>query len=133
MIYLPDTNVISVYLRGGDESLAARMQTEFSGLRLSVLVVAEREYGIIRHEAGRRYRTRFEELLDALPVESFTREDAGHYARIRVALEKRGQGIGPIDTLIAAQAVRLGATMVTRNLREFSRVPGLTCQNWQSA
>ena len=133
MIYLPDTNVFSVYLRGGDAPLTARMQTEFSALRLSVLVVAEREYGIIRHEAGRRYRIRFEELIDALPVEPFTREDAGHYARIRVALEKRGQGIGPVDTLIAAQAVRLGATMVTRNVREFSRVPGLTCENWQSA
>jgi len=133
VIHLPDTNVVSVYLRGGDGPLTAKMQAEFSTLRLSVLVVAEREYGIIRHEAGRRFRTRFDELLDALPVDPFTREDAAQYARIRVALERRGQGIGPIDTLIAAQAVRLGATMVTRNVREFSRVPGLKCESWQSS
>jgi tRNA(fMet)-specific endonuclease VapC len=47
-------------------------------------------------------------------------------------LEKRGQGIGPIDTLIAAQALRLGATIVTHNLREFSRVPGLKVVDWQT-
>jgi predicted nucleic acid-binding protein len=50
---------------------------------------------------------------------------------IRHDLEARGQGIGPLDTLIAAQARRLGATVVTRNLREFQRVPGLLVENWE--
>lgn len=72
-------------------------------------------------------------LLTLLPVEPFTREDAHLYARLRSTLEKRQQGIGPIDTLIAAQALRLGATVITRNLREFHRVPGLKCQDWQIA
>ena len=46
-------------------------------------------------------------------------------------LESRGVGIGPMDTLIAAQALRLGATVITRNVREFGRVPGLKVENWQ--
>jgi tRNA(fMet)-specific endonuclease VapC len=131
LIYLPNTNAVSVYLRGSDEVLTARMQAEFASLRLSALVVAEREYGIVRHAAGLRYRARFEQLVADLPVELFTREDAAQYARIRATLEKRGRSIGPIDTLIAAQALRLDATIVTRNTREFERVPGLKCENWQ--
>ena len=132
-IFLPDTNAVSVYLRGADATLVARMLAEYPQLRLSAIVVAEREFGILHHAAGLRFRSRFEQLTATVPVESFTREDAGHYARIRSALEKRGQGIGPLDTLIAAQALRLGATVVTHNVREFARVPGLKCEDWQAA
>jgi len=52
-------------------------------------------------------------------------------AAIRHDLEACGQGIGPLDTLIAAQARRLGATVVTRNVREVQRVPGLLVENWE--
>ncbi len=131
MIFLPDTNAVSIYLRGASPALTARMQAEFTSLRLSVLVLAEREFGIRHHASGLRFRRAFEALVASLPVEPFTREDAAHYARVRSALEKRGEGIGPLDTLIAAQALRLGATIVTHNVREFSRVPGLHYQDWQ--
>jgi tRNA(fMet)-specific endonuclease VapC len=132
MIYLPDTNAVSVYLKGRDEGLVNRMNAEFVSLRLSSLVVAERGFGIIHHAAGLRYSDRFETLLKLLPIEPFTSEDARHYAEIRSRLEKRGQGIGPIDTLIAAQGLRLGATVITHNLREYRRVPGLKVEDWQT-
>ena len=133
MIYLPDTNAISAYLTGRDASLVLRMQDSFEDIRLSSLVVAEREFGILHHASGQRYRARFETLLQVLPVEPFTRADAHHYASLRSLLEKRGEGIGPLDTLIAAQALRLGATVITHNLREFRRVPGLRVEDWQTA
>ncbi len=60
---------------------------------------------------GSRLRARFDELLVLVPVEPLTREDAGLYATIRSALEKKQQGIGPMDTLIAAQALRLPARL----------------------
>ena len=132
MIFLPDTNAVSNFLRGANPALVARMHAEFSRLRLSALVVAEREFGIMHHAAGRRFRRAFAELVSTVPIEPFTREDAGIYAHLRSTLEKRGQGIGPIDTLIAAQALRLGATIVTHNVREFSRVPGLHFEDWQA-
>ena len=132
MIFLPDTNAVSNFLRGTNPALIARMHAEFSSLRLSALVVAEREFGILHHASGLRFRREFESLVASLPVEPFTREDAAVYARLRSTLEKRGQGIGPIDTLIAAQALRLGATVVTHNVREFSRVPGLRYEDWQT-
>lgn len=133
MIYLPDTNALSAYLTGRDDGLVLRMQTHFEHIRLSSIVVAEREFGILHHASGQRYRTRFETLLQVLPVEPFTRTDAHHYATLRSHLEKRGEGIGPLDTLISAQALRLGATVVTHNLREFRRVPGLRVEDWQAA
>ena len=51
-------------------------------------------------------------------------------AEIRHALERRGQGIGPLDTLIAATAIASNAMLVTRNVREFGRVPGLKLIDW---
>ena len=132
MIYLPDTNAVSNFLRGNNPALTARMHQEFPYLRLSALVVAEREFGSLHHRSGLKYRRAFEALVSSVPIEAFSREDAAHYAELRSYLEKRGQGIGPIDTLIAAQALRLGATVVTHNAKEFSRVPGLHVEDWQS-
>jgi len=132
VIYLPDTNAVSNFLRGNNPALTARMHQEFPSLRLSALVVAEREFGILHHRSGLKYRRAFEALVSSVPIEVFSREDAAHYAGLRSYLEKRGQGIGPIDTLIAAQALRLGATVVTHNVKEFSRVPGLHVEDWQS-
>lgn len=131
MIYVPDTNALSAYLRGDSREVIERMQREFFQLRLSVVVVAEREFGFVHGAAAARQRPKFEALLKLIPIEPLTLEDANHYAKIRSALEKKGLGIGPMDTLIAAQVVRLGATLVTRNTREFSRVPGLKVENWQ--
>ena len=132
MIYLPDTNAVSNFLRGNNPALTARMHQEFPYLRLSALVVAEREFGSLHHRSGLKYRRAFEALVSSVPIEGFSREDAAHYAGLRSYLEKRGRGIGPIDTLIAAQALRLGATVVTHNVKEFSRVPGLLVEDWQS-
>lgn len=131
MIYLPDTNAISAYLRGSNPAFTARFQADFIHARLSVIVVAEREFGFVHGPASGRQHQRFHELLSLLPVEPFTRQDAATYAKIRSVLEKRGRGIGPLDTLIAAQALRLDAAVVTHNLREFQRVPGLKVEDWQ--
>ena len=133
MIYLPDTNAISVFLRGQDDRLNRRMTEHWEELRLSTIVIAEREYGIIRHKSGQRYKERFEGMVRLLPQVDFNRTDASQYAVIRTKLESVGRGIGPMDTLIAAQALRLGATVVTHNLAEFKRVPKLKVVNWQTS
>jgi tRNA(fMet)-specific endonuclease VapC len=110
----------------------AHFQSAFTEIRLSVIVVAEREFGFVHGVPGSRLHTRFDELIALMPVEPLTREDAGLYAAVRSALEKKQQGIGPMDTLIAAQALRLGATVVTHNVREFRRVPRLKVEDWQT-
>jgi tRNA(fMet)-specific endonuclease VapC len=133
MLYLPDTNAVSAYMRGSSANLVARMQQAFvrGELRLSVVVLAEREFGVLKG-GGATQRKKLQALEALLTVEPFTREDARRYAAIRLHLESRAQGIGPFDTLIAAQALRLGATIVTRNVREFGRVPGLAVENWET-
>jgi tRNA(fMet)-specific endonuclease VapC len=129
-MYLPDTNAISAYMRGDCPILAEKMTAAFGELCISVIVLAEREFGVTKG-SNAHARLKLAELAQTLPVEPFTRDDSTHYAAIRHDLEARGVGIGPMDTLIAAQALRLGATVVTRNTREYSRVPGLKVENWQ--
>jgi tRNA(fMet)-specific endonuclease VapC len=129
MIYLPDTNAVSAYLRGDNPKLVERMKAAFGELCLSVIVLAEREFGVTKG-TNAHARLMLAELARTLPVEPFTRADSTHYAAIRHDLEARGAGIGPMDTLIAAQALRLAATVVTRNIREFERVSGLKVENW---
>lgn len=107
------------------------MQAAFAELCLSVIVMAEREFGVTKG-SNANARLKLAALAQVLPVEPFTRDDCTHYAAIRHDLEARGAGIGPMDTLIAAQALRLGATVVTRNVREYERIPGLKVENWQS-
>ncbi|OAM91521.1 type II toxin-antitoxin system VapC family toxin [Termitidicoccus mucosus] len=130
MIYLPDTNAVSAYMRGDNPKLVQKMQEYFGELCLSVIVLSEREFGVTKGTSAHA-RLKLAELAQTLPVEPFTRDDCTHYAAIRHDLESRGMGIGPMDTLIAAHALRLGATVVTRNVSEFRRVSGLKVENWQ--
>jgi tRNA(fMet)-specific endonuclease VapC len=98
---------------------------------LSVITVAELEVGIrrsVRPAAQRRAVQAFTDLFEVLPWDV---ETTGHYGEIRVDLEKRGVVIGPLDMLIAAHARRLGATLVTANVSELSRVAGLSCFEWE--
>lgn len=69
---------------------------------------------------------------DRMEVLRFDEEDAAEAGEIRVLLERAGEPIGPYDILIAAQARRRGATLVTFNRREFARVPGLTITDWST-
>jgi tRNA(fMet)-specific endonuclease VapC len=65
-----------------------------------------------------------------LEVAPFDEQATAAYGELRVALEKQGKPIGPLDTMIAAHALSLGVTLVTNNTREFERVAGLTIVDW---
>ena len=130
-LYLPDTNAFSRHVRGNDRELSTKFAVEFALVRLSSIVLAELEFGAAKSGLA-RHRARLDGLLATIPIEPFTRRDADHYGRLRATLQRRGEMIGPLDALIAAQALRLGATVVTHNLREFRRVPGLKCEDWQA-
>lgn len=131
MLFLPDTNVFSRYFQQRDKHLSEKIDAAFAHLRLSTLVLAELEYGAAKTGVA-RHRARIDHLLASMIVEPFTLADTRCYGRLRTDLEHRGQMIGAIDALIAAHALRLGATVVTHNMREFVRVPGLKVEDWQS-
>jgi len=129
--FLPDTNAFSVLFRRRDEGLLARFAAAFPQVRLSAIVLAELDYGAAKSGLA-RHRSRIDALALSIRIEPFSPEDAASYGRLRAALERSGRMIGPLDTLIAAQALRLGAVLVTHNTEEFSRVPGLRGEDWQS-
>jgi tRNA(fMet)-specific endonuclease VapC len=138
MIYLPDTNAFSAYLGGRSPALTERMRLAFAAgeLRLSVMVLAELTFGAEKIRAKLRetkFTGRVEALRKQLEVEPLSENFAAHYARVRLHLETAGQKIGDRDTIIAAHALALGAIIVTRNVGEFERVPGLQVENWEAA
>ncbi len=95
------------------------------------VVAFELWYGVSRSAQPYSNRERLVDFLGAqLTIIAFTDADAQAAGLIRAELERRKQPIGPIDTLIAGQAVARGLTLVTHNVREFSRVDGLSWEDW---
>ncbi len=130
-----DTNTISYYFRG-DAQVVPRLQALPPGeLGVPAIVEYELRYGLLRlpPEAATPRQAALAQLLRPMQILPFDSECALHAACIRVALEAAGTPIDPHDILIAATALRYGATLVTRNEREFSRVPGLHWVNWHTA
>ena len=127
-----DSNTISYYFHG-DPQVVPRLQalrpTDFG---VSAIVEYELRYGLLRlpNDVAAPLLAALAQLLRPMQLLPFDSECATHAARIRVELEAAGTPIGPHDTLIAATVLRHQATLVTRNVREFSRVLGLQCLNW---
>jgi len=128
--YLLDTNIVSDLVRhpaGAVMQRIARLGAE--QVCISIIVACEVRFGAAK--SGSQRLARQVELvlgqLESLPLEAPVEE---HYADIRNVLERAGTPIGPNDLLIAAHARALGLTLVTDNVREFSRVPGLAVENW---
>jgi len=127
-----DSNTISYYFRG-DPQVVPRLQAlRPAELGVPAIVEYELRYGLQRlpSAAAVPRLTALAQLLQPMQLLPFDSECAAHAARIRVTLEAAGTPIGPHDTLIAATVLRHQATLVTRNVREFSRVPGLQWLNW---
>ena len=130
-----DSNTISYYFRG-DPQVVPRLQAlRPAEVGVPAIVEYELRYGLLRmpSDAATPRLAALAQLLRPMQLLAFDSECAAQAARIRVDLEAAGTPIGPHDTLIAATAVRYQATLVTRNAREFSRVPGLQWVNWHEA
>lgn len=127
-----DTNTISYYFRG-DPAVTGRLQALTpSEVTVPAIVEYELRYGLQRLP-GEAARPRLEALntfLQPLTILPFDSRAAQYAAVIRAELEAAGTPIDLHDLLIAATALRHGATLVTRNVREFARVPGLLWENW---
>ena len=130
-----DSNIISYYLRG-DLQIVPRVQALApADVGVPAIVEYELRYGLLRlpQEAAKPRLAALMQLLQPMQRLPFDSDCAAHAARIRAELEAAGTPIGPHDTLIAATALRYQATLVTRNVREFSRVQCLQWLNWHEA
>lgn len=129
--YLLDSCTIIAALRGEPAALLNRLVTIAPNrLHLSSIVLAELATGAEKSSDRARKRKALAELTDGMVPLPFAAMDAHAYGRIRAALERKGAVIGPLDLLIAAQAAARDLVLVSDNLREFRRVPGLRCENW---
>jgi tRNA(fMet)-specific endonuclease VapC len=128
--YLLDTNILSRVAVEPHGSTAARLlQAGEARLCTSVIVSCELKFGLLK-KGSARLTAQVEALLAVVPVLPLDGEVDEQYARLRYALEKRGQPIGQNDLLIAAHAVAIDAVLVSDNEREFRKVPGLRVENW---
>lgn len=130
VIYMLDTS-ICIYIIN---TRPPQVRAHFEGLRYGQVVVssitgAELAFGVAKSGSARN-REALEKFLAPLEVLSFDSQAMFAYGALRAVLQASGQPIGALDTLIAAHALVVGATLVTNNLAEFDRVPGLTCENW---
>lgn len=134
MKYLFDSNVCVDYLTGRFPQVTRRIQSLMpENLCLSSIVVAELRYGADKSAKANRNHQLLNVLTDEIPGRDFDRAAASTYGKVRAALEKKGQLVGPNDMLIAAHALSLGLVLVTDNVKEFKRVRGLEIENWRDA
>lgn len=129
-----DSNTISYYMRG-DARVVPRLQAVSpADIGVPAIVEYELRYGLLRLpvEAATPRLSALMQLLRPMQLLPFDSECAHQAARIRAELEAAGTPMGAHDTLIAATALRHRASLVTRNVREFSCVAGLHVINWHA-
>jgi tRNA(fMet)-specific endonuclease VapC len=128
--YLLDTNMVSDMVKKPLGAVGKKVRSHaFGVVGVSVVSAGEARFGY--EKVGRpRIREAVEAVLGALPILPVTAEVAHSYAAARAQLERAGTPIGSNDLWIAAHALALGCILVTANVREFRRVPGLKVENW---
>ena len=130
MKFLLDTDTCIYALKQKENVLRQLLSTPREEVAISVITEAELRTGAAKSSAPAKTLRLIENFLRPLTLIDFTSDDAIVYASIRAKLERAGTPIGPLDTLIASQAVARKLTLVTNNEREFGRVAGLQLKNW---
>lgn len=130
MKFLLDTDTCIYALKQNAAVLQRLLAQRPEDIAVSVITEAELRTGAAKSTSAAKTRRLVESFLRPLTTLEFTSNDAAWYAQVRAKLERAGTPIGPLDTLIAAQAVGRKLILVSNNEREFGRVPGLHVQNW---
>jgi len=125
-----DTNICIYVINGRPPTVLARFRQERLGsIGTSSVTAAELAFGVAKSGSARN-REALEMFLAPLEVLPFDASAIWHYGELRAELERRGQSIGALDTMIAAHALVSNSILVTNNTREFARVPELRLENW---
>ena len=131
-MYVLDTNTLLDYFRGRGNVAKNLLAVPPSEVALPAIAAYEVWVGVLGSRNAGRRQAQYEQFLATVEVLPFDAGVGRRAAEIRHALERRGEGIGPLDTQIAATAVASNATLVTHNAREFGRVRGLKLVDWYS-
>lgn len=129
-MYLLDTNTLSDLVRNPQGVVATQITKAGEGaISTSIIVAAELRYGAIKSNSV-EVAQRIDLILSAVEILPLETPTDRQYAALRHHLTSEGSLIGPNDLLIAAHALASDLTVVTANVGEFSRVPGLKVENW---
>jgi tRNA(fMet)-specific endonuclease VapC len=130
-MFLLDTNIcIYIMKRHPPQVLQKFEAVGDQPVGISVITLAELEYGVFKSQAQVRNRKMLEAFLLNVEVIDWDENAARVYGEICTDLEKKGTIIGQMDLMIAAHCLSLDRILVTNNVREFERVPGLKIENW---
>ncbi len=130
MRYVLDTNTVIYYFKGIGQVPRRWLTESPAHLAIPTIVVYELQVGIAKSLSPMKRLQQLDILLDTIQVIPFGRKEAAVAARIRANLEQAGTPIGPTDILIAGTALAYNATLVTHNVKEFSRVSQLKIEDW---
>ena len=131
MKYLLDTNICIYIIKKLPASVRDRFEAHSVGdIGISAITYCELEFGVALSAQPATNGVALQKFVAPLEILEFRPEIGPVYGQLRSDLVRAGKTIGPLDLLIAAHAKHLGLTLVTNNVREFSRVPGLRIENW---
>ena len=128
--YLLDTNIVIYTMKNRPQRVKRRFQQHHGQMGISTVTIGELVFGAEHSQQTERNLADLEALAARLEVLPFDNQAAYHFGQIRAALYRTGQPIGPYDVMIAGQARAAGLKLLTNNVKEFERVPGLLLENW---
>ncbi|MFC1580594.1 type II toxin-antitoxin system VapC family toxin [Thermodesulfobacteriota bacterium] len=132
MKYLLDTNICIYVINEKPKKVLRKFeQYPVHEFTISSITHAELQYGVAKSKHKNRNQEALDGFLIPLTILPFHgKKLVERYGNIRTFLESKGKTIGPLDTLIAAHALSLDLTIISNNIKEFSRIPNLKCENW---
>ncbi|MSQ71880.1 MAG: type II toxin-antitoxin system VapC family toxin [Betaproteobacteria bacterium] len=129
-MYALDTNTLFYYFKGQGRIAERLLALRPAEIGIPVIALYELETGIAKSQQPQKRRKQLDTLLTVTKLLPFDRAAARRAAELRAGLEAAGTPMGPLDSLIAGIALEQRAILVTHNLKEFRRVPGLKLEDW---
>jgi tRNA(fMet)-specific endonuclease VapC len=128
--YMLDTNICSYVIKNRPAALRERFDQLAEALCISTITLGELLYGVQKSARRSQNLEAVEQFTARLEVLPFSVKAAAHFGQIRAELARAGRPGGAYDMLIAAHARSEGLVLITNNVREFQRMPGLRIENW---
>jgi tRNA(fMet)-specific endonuclease VapC len=130
LTYMLDTNICIYVMKNYPRALREKFNSLAEQLCISTITLGELHYGAEKSAHRVDNLTAMEHFVARLDVLPFEAKAAAHYGQVRAELERAGTPCGPHDMQIGGHARSEGLIIVTNNIREFSRMPGIRAENW---
>ena len=128
--FMLDTNICIFTIKNKPELVRERFNLNTSRMRISSITLMELIYGAEKSQAPERNLSVVEGFVSRLEVLDYDALAAIHSGQISAELARKGTPVGPYDQMIAGHARSRGLIVVTNNIREFERIPGLRTEDW---